>query len=426
MVMKKILKLLCVMFILYFILQILFRIFGTGYVLNYNISLEDNLVANIKENYTRNVTGEKTNYYFDINVNNQTFSLQTYNSFMFSSKIIKDVKYYNGVYSCIYPIFLMDKQLTDVLCLDNGILKDYSSLKGKDSNLDEFVNNLISQKLYTNNFDDNVNDYYVEDKIKIFSKNLVDNHQLAIDNYRGLYTINGVNSKRIKEVKLFNSDVYERNVSILVNNYYLTPDYNSEYDFNRFNKVNIANNNISFISSNYDISFNSYFQGVVDNKAYLVDKNNKKQYEINLKKNTITEIANENSSAKVYEMGNWVDVSIYDVVNTEKYFTYYQMDLTNPNYSRIDKVGNILSGYYYYYLKDGSNYNVYRANVQNQEQLKYIFTTTDINNITYVDDYVYYYVNNYLKVYQDSIGNKTIYEYKEYEFNKTLNYFVTK
>ena len=91
----------------------------------------------------------------------------------------------------------------------------------------------------------------------------------------------------------------------------------------------------------------------------------------------------------------------------------------------MDKVGNNLSGYDFYYLKTNNGYDVYRANVQNEKEQKYIFTTTDINNVEYVDDYVYYYFNNSLKVYHDSIGNRTIYDYKEYEFNKSLKYFVT-
>lgn len=424
--MKKIFKLLLVMFVLYFVLQICFRVFGKGYKLEYNLKLDNDVVAQIEEIYTGKVKNEKTNYYFNIKINNQTFSLQTYESFMFNSKIIKDIKYFNGTYSCVYPIFSGKKQLTDVLCLDNGVLKDYSVLKGKDSELDSFVNELINEKLYINNFVDNRDEYDTIDKIKVYTNNIILKNYFAINSYNGIYTINNHNSKKVYNVKLFKDDIYTRDLSALANKYYITPDYTNEYDFNTLYRVDITNNDVSSFSFDYSISYNSYVQGVVDDKIYLIDKNNKKQYEINPKKKTVTEIGNESTLAKFYENDKWNEVSIYDLVNSEKYFSYNSFDITNTDYTKIDKVGNALSGYYYYYLKNGNGYDAYRANVQNTKQLKYIFTTTDINNIEYVDDNVYYYSNNSLKVYHDSIGNRTIYEYKEYEFNKSLKYFVTK
>ena len=54
----------------------------------------------------------------------------------------------------------------------------------------------------------------------------------------------------------------------------------------------------------------------------------------------------------------------------------------------------------------------------------YLFTTTDKDLVTYIDDYVYYYNGNTLRVYQDQIGNRSIYTNREYEFNKTLDYYV--
>ena len=422
--MIKIFKLLIVMFILYFALQVGFRIFGKGYELNYKIDLNDNLEAKVTEIYTNNVKNEKKNYYFNIEIDNQNFYLQTYKSFMFYSQIIKDIKYYKGTYTCIYPIFAGKKQITDVLCLDNGVIKDYSILKGKDSSLDFFVNELINEKLYKNNFVDDVEEFNKVDKIKIYPNNIVTAHKFAINSYNGLYTINEYNSQKAYNISLFDDDVYNRDLTALVNKYYITPNYSNEYDFNTFHRVDITNNDITSFSFNTSISYNSYIQGVVDGKIYLVDKSNKKQHEINPKKKTVIEIGNETTMARMYEFGKWNEISIYDLVNEEKKFSYREVDLSNNDYIKIEKIGNILSGYYYYFVKINNVYDVYRSNVQNENQKKYIFTTTDIDNIEYVDDYVYYYYNNSLRVYHDSIGNKTIYDYQEYEFNKTLKYFV--
>lgn len=111
-------------------------------------------------------------------------------------------------------------------------------------------------------------------------------------------------------------------------------------------------------------------------------------------------------------------------MNQERYFNTNVYQLEDSSYAKVDKVGNEKSGYLYYYRQVGGQYEVYRANVQSPNQLMYLFTTTDKDLVTYIDDYVYYYNGNTLRVYQDQIGNRSIYTNREYEFNKTLDYYV--
>ena len=117
------------MFILYFIIQGLFKIFGKGYSMTYSVPLNKTNSVTIEETYVSNTKGEKTNYHWNIKINDQTFSIQTYRHFGYSSKVIKEVRYYQGAYQCIYPIFKGNKQIMDVLCLDQGGLKNYTNLK---------------------------------------------------------------------------------------------------------------------------------------------------------------------------------------------------------------------------------------------------------------------------------------------------------
>ena len=93
----------------------------------------------------------------------------------------------------------------------------------------------------------------------------------AINSYNGIYTINNHNSKKVYNVKLFKDDIYTRDLSALANKYYITPDYTNEYDFNTLYRVDITNNDVSSFSFDYSISYNSYVQGVVDDKIYLID-----------------------------------------------------------------------------------------------------------------------------------------------------------
>ena len=119
-----------------------------------------------------------------------------------------------------------------------------------------------------------------------------------------------------------------------------------------------------------------------------------------------------------YANNKYKNISIYDVKNY--LFSDYSLDNIDKKYFKIDKVGNELSGYYYFYEKINDKYKVYRANVQNKDLLNYLFQTDDCNNIIYYKDYVYYKDGTKIKYYNDKVGSKTVINYKELEFNKSL------
>lgn len=423
--MKRLFKLLIVMFVLYLLVQVGFRIFGKGNTEDYEIQVNDETKAQIHEVYTNHTKDEKTNYFFTIKVGNQQFNLQTYQKFTYASRLIKKVKYYQGTYTCVYPIFKKYKQLTDVICLDQGVVKNYQQLKGRDEKLDEFVKNLEKDKLYTNQFVNNIEDEYQVGALTVYKKNVIDGHYIAVNNYRGIYTINNNNPRILYDLNLFKEDAYHRNLTALSGHYYMSANYDDAYEFNSIKIVNIKNNEIDTLELKTPISFNSYVQGVVDGEVYIVDKANRKQYKVNVKDRSIYEIGNESTPSKFYDGENENEVSIYDVVNNEKYFNT-ETKINKAGYARADKKGSETSGYYYYYKQVGNKYEAYRASIRYPEVLTYLFTTTDITHISYVDDYVYYYIGNTLNVYHDSIGNRTIYKNTEYEFNKSLNYYVYK
>ncbi len=422
--MKKLFKLLLVMFVFYFVLQIGFRIFGKGYTTDYELKIDEKTTAQIHEIYTNHTKEEKTNYFLRIQIGKQVFPLQTYKKFNYASRLIKQVKYYQGNYTCVYPVFKKYKQLTDVLCFDQGVLKNYQQLKGRDTELDAFVKTLEKDKLYEDRFINDLSDKYQVGSLTVYKKNVIDGHFLAINNYHGIYTINHNNPRILYDLSIFKGDAYHRNLTALSGPYYMTANYDDDYEFNSIKIVNIKNNEVDTLELKKPISFNSYIQGVVGNDVYMIDKTNRKQYKINLKGRSIYEIGNETTKTTYYDQGMVSELSIYDVVTSEKYFNVGTR--TNiDGYVRVDKLGNT-SGYMYYYKQVGSRYEAYRASVQSPNTLQYLFTTTEIDHLSYVDDYVYYYVGNNVNVYHDSIGNRTVYQNTEYEFNQSLNYYVYK
>jgi len=412
--MKKFLSLLVVLFIFALFIQWGFNFFGKGSENDYSIN--DIL---IHEKFSHNNKNEIDNYYFEIKTKDNLFALQIFDNLNYSTKVIKDIKHFkNNNYECVLPIFSNNKVYTDMIC-KKDIYYNYNDIKGLDKQLDDYVSSLA---LY-NSEKFNQNDEYKEKSNFKFYSNIIDNHYLSFDLYRGIVLYNNI---AFQYIPLFNKDVYNRPISIIVDKYYVVADYNNNYDFNEFYMINLETGSTKKITSNQAISLDSYIQGVVDKKIYLIDKSNKKQYEIDIKTKTAIEIGNENTGIKIYKNYDWTEGNIYEAINNKILFNDYTTSniLNGKTYYRIDKYGNNLSGYYYIYEKVGNEYNVYRANVQNSNYLTYLFKTNNIGHMIYNKDVIYYKDNNQFKYYKDSYGVKKIAESNELRFNNNLNMYL--
>lgn len=418
--MKKIFMMLFIMFIIYLGIQLGFRFFGNGHEYEYLLSTET-VDFRIREKFINNTKNETDSYYFDIAVDDTIFSFQTYESFDKASYIIKEIVYYNGQnYKCILPIFVDNKIIGDVKCLKDNIMYNYNDIEGTDRTLDLFVSTLVEYGYDQNKFKDvavSTNNNGVE----FYKENAVEKHFLALSTYKGIYTLNDVNSYKLKEIELFKNDIYKKPISIVFKNYYVVADYNSKYRFDKFYVVDLTSNKVNELNCDREISFDSYIQGTNNNSIYLFDKDSKKQYEINLKTNKVLEVGNENTQIKIYKDGDWSKVSATSAKNEMILFDdTYKSDIDVVGFDRVDKVGGNNSGYYYYYQKQGSEYKVYRSSVLNHTQLNYLFNTTDISRINYYEDYVYYVYGSEIRYFNDNIGIRTLIKNKELSFNENL------
>lgn len=416
--MEKLVKLLIILLILYFGIEISFINLNKGHNLEYKIKKDDNTFY-IKEIYTKKRKNEIDNYYFEIKINDDIFNFQTYKDYKRANYIIKDIEYFsNDNYKCIYLKDKEEKQISDVICLNNGIQYFYNTIPVKEKSVDEFVKKL---KGYNNN-KENLKNKIDAKPIIFYRDNIIDNHFLYVENYKGIYLIN--KKDNVKNISLFKNDVYKNEVSILNNDYYVTADYNQEYNFHEFKLINITNGKKTKIISNDSLSLDSYMQGSIENDVYLLDKSEKKQYRINIKNKTVSLSGNKSKGIEIYKNNMLMTDSAYTAAKEKILFSKYTIDnkFNDKEYEKIEKVGNKLSGYYYLYEKDDNKYKVYRVNVQNKKILTYLFTTDDINNVYYYEDYIYYKDGLYIKYYQDLKGTKTLLKDTEFEFNKTINF----
>jgi len=397
--MKRKVKVLVLLIIL-LILGMLCKRVLTFDSISYKIKVDDNKIK-VKE------IVNKDNYYIEIKTDKNIYPIRIHNDIMKKRKIVKDIYLYKDKnIECILPI-INDELLIDMMCYKDELLYDYHALVGENYSLDKYVNSI---KIYNiNNFK---NKEINKKTIGTVKYNIFNNFNniVAITTYKGLI----INEE---EINIFKKDIYNNNLSVFIDKYYIIADYEKKYSFNNFYIVNLDNKKIAKLESKNDISYDSYIQGIVDDKIYLYDKDNENQYEINIKENKI-KIVSSNNYIKYYNNKKWEKMN-KTKANKEIYFDYETLDNDFTSYDYVEEVDN----YYYLYKKDGISYKLYRVDKNNINIYKYIIDVPT-TNIYFKDNYLYYVYKDKLYYYSDSTGLKIILENSELEFNDTIKYYI--
>lgn len=419
--MKKWFPLLLLLFIIYFSIQLIFKIYSTGHTVTYQLKTEDKKFQ-IKEKYSANRKNDIDNYFFEISYENEKYYVQTSLDYKKKERVLKEIYHIKAnEYSCIYPIFLEEKVDTDVICVKNNIQYNYHTIRKEDTQIDSFVNKMKLKGYDATLYVDRKNDIIKQSLYTLYPNNIVENHFVAFNTYKGIQIISNKNEK-IKSIALFDKDVYNQKLKAITKDYYFIVNYNQNYEFDSFYLVNIENETYKKIELENTISFDSYIQGVIGNDVYLFDKNSNIQYKINTSKNKISVLGDEIKGYQIYENGKWETKPLKEVVNREILFDNTD-EYSFGNYKFLGKSNDKYSGYYYYYEKVNDGYQIYRANVQSKEQVTYLTTITSIDNVKIAYDYIYFIENNEICYYHDLTGVRTLLTYNELQFNKNLTYF---
>ena len=402
--MKYLFKTLIIFTVVFFALKFILFLFDDGHTITYNVGnfkVKEELKTKENNNYYFELTHEKFKMNFSIN--------QNYNK---AEKIISKIDYKKiDGYQCILPIFKNGKLLTDVMCLkDNTITYAY---KLNNKKIKDYLKTLKKYNYDPNNYKDKADPIKLSNTQTVYEDNFLENHYLAMETYKGLNLFNGKKSN----VQIFDNDVYTKPISYFADKYYIVADYTENYTFKIFHVINIINGNQIDIRSYDDISFDSYIAGSLGSDIYLFDKDATKQYKISIKNESV-ELFHDKNNLQTYN-GKWENISLSEALNEKKFNKYYTDDI--KGYDKVDKVNNN----YYVYEKENNFYNVYRINIQNKKLKTYLFQTTDLNSIIYVDDTIYYLNGNTL-YYYSRYGERKVITNTELEFNNDLSFGVYK
>lgn len=389
-------KLVVSLLVLLLLVIICFRLLSFKTV-NYRLNTEKSFV-DVKEVFDKH-------YYIEIKTKNNIYPIRIYKDFN-KRKIVKKVYLYNDKnIECILPI--ISNYSSNVMCFKEGILYDYQNIVSQNDKLDKYISTIKEYDV------DKYNTEYEEyrrvgtvsyNKVKDFNKKNV------ITTYKGLIN-NG------KEIVLFRNDIYNNDISIFVNNYYLVADYMDKHTFNYFYVVNLDDNSVSKLKYKEEISYDSYIQGIVDNKVYLYDKNSEVQYEIDVE-NLKIEVVSDNDYIKYYSNGKWSKLS-KTKANRVIYFDYETLDNIFTDYDYVKETKD----YYYLFKKNGAVYNLYRVDKNRLDIYKFI-TSVPVTNVIFNDNYLYYIYKNRLYYYGDEDGKVIVLENSELSFNDTIKYYI--
>lgn len=410
--MKKLFVTLIFLFFIYFSLQALFYFFGPGHITNYVINN-----FKIKEEYTNMQKKENQSYNFTITDDNSTFYLQIFENFDNKEKIIEDIKSYrNNDFTCIMPIFLQNKVLTDLICIKDNIIYNYADLVNANPEIDNFYNSLdkfiAKENLESQDYNSNV---------ILYKNNMQPNYYLSLVTYKGFLYANPTN-KLLYAINIYENDAYDNYLSKYINEYYVTVNYDEQYGYSKIYIYNITNGNEEIVTLRNNIEKNSYIQGIYKDSLYIFDRSNKKQYEINTKTKNVLEVGNVSTGVKIYRNGAFERVSAYECANKDILF---KEEVNNSSeYKYLGSTLGTKTGYSYYYKIDGAYYRIYRVNNSHKEAYTYLFKTQNIDKILIINEYIYFLDNNYLKYYSDYTGIRTLAYNSEISFNKNLEYQI--
>ena len=171
------------------------------------------------------------------------------------------------------------------------------------------------------------NDTYEQINISNYLK-----HTFYIWNYRGFYKIAENNKEKIE---LFSKDIYDSKLITQVQNYLWIPNFEEEHFFNSVILLNLNNGKQEIWNLKNPIYFESVILGVDQEEIYLVDKHEKIEWVINIKKKTMKKIGTSTKNGKTYQNG-WKEMSITKLINKRLFKRIINKRYTNKNNTKME------------------------------------------------------------------------------------------
>lgn len=337
---------------------------------NYDLEYKVNNIT-IKEKYIKEEQGYQYNFIY----NEINYPIFIKHKFIKKRKLIKDINI-NSLEKEVCLNFAFDK--TYNLCSQNDSLVSVNVLSK--SYLDKYNISLKDNS--------KINTY---EKIDIYDNTL--NYYLW--NYKGFINI----GKENNDLKIFKTDNYDNPLTYENGKYLVFPDYDSKYYFRKVYIYNVENKKLESKEFNYDISYETYYLGEVENKLYFIDKKNKNEFSLDLEELKYELVGNSKKGFQIYNGQNFEKATVNKVIANETKFYFHPFPIL-------------------YTLEDKTLYQVVdnkKIKVSNLKVDKIIKTS---------EDTVYYLVNDTLYKYNNETSETKLLTNKDWSFNNNNRIFI--
>lgn len=309
-------------------------------------------------------------YVFNISNPDYAFTFVSEKKYTNARKIVRDVEIFEDDNNYCVELKIDDTTIMPQCYKDGQLVDPYIS------GWDKFVleDNTTSEE-YGN--------------VSIYDNNYT---YLLWNNYGLTDVISGENFNFLEQ------ESYNNSLSYMMEDYILMADYDSTRTFSKFYIYNNSDKKIDEWEFEFDISFDSYFMGDVEDKIYLFDKKNIVQYEIDIDKKEISVVSTADG-AIFYDNG-WENLPKNQFAYTEK--------VMDNNYV------------YNYYLEDN---HLYLSLVDSSNSM--LVSNREIDAIIYQDnEQIFYLSDDSLYNYDIVQGEHLLASYFEWNFSYEDKIFI--
>ncbi len=401
--MKKTLKKIVIIIILFLFFQWIITCFIKEHTLDYKVTVnkktygisEEFEIVDKQHIYTLEIEDDKK----------QQYHFQFFIDYNKQKHIVEDIILLKkDQISCLYPV-LKDKEQSYLICHDQEGEFSYEVLKQKHESIAKDFVHQLKKKNITLDQDKAISKKYED--IIYYPDNFED-MKLALWNYRQLYYLT---KEKKSTISLFENDQYENQYSIQVDDDYLIIDTDQEHEFDQIYMINLKKGTKKVWKIKKKISLDSYFLGTVEGKAYLFDRDNLIEYCLDPKDKTIEIIGNIDKNGKYYN-GSWHEKNIYEFKNEKLFFPRtISVEAIEDMYPSA-KIYEEKKAYYFV-----DNHNLYVSYKNSKKSPIQLLTNVDIKEIQIKDNKINFIDGDTIYRYTSGYALKKIVTSREMKFN---------
>lgn len=343
-------------------------------------------------------------YIIKINKGKSTYVYTVNNKMNKKKKIIKDIiSINNNSLKCIVPKYKRNLD-SEIYCYIDGrqVTNDYL-IETENIDFIEMENKLKKNNIKISKSKEKQSTYK---KLNIYQNNFNDKEKIILWDYKGIYII-GKNSTKYQ--KILKKDLYDNLMSTVVDKYYVLFENTSVNGIENVYYYDITKNKLKKFKLKNKISKKSYINGVADGLIYVTDKENKKQYTIDVKKEKIVEVDKGQTEYIIYKNNKKETLNKSDFLMKEQYFNDYPIDNEKIDYDEIKEVGE-----YYYFVKKG---DFYKAIKGYEEYPTLLFHLFDVKEWFVLNNKVYITRQDCMYTYTEGKGLQKKIQYNELRYN---------